>query len=568
MIRSVGTLGLLVVALASCGSDGSSKPSANDGGSGGASHAGGSSGHGGSTQGSSGSNASGGASNGGAASADAACKVAELYVGACTCAIKQDGSLWCFGYDSCLGISTTDQRTSLREVKVPGGVATLDVSDGGLVLAINRAGDVYYWGDDEPQPVTLARSAGGPKEGPIALPGAPKNVRLVSIGNQDTLCMVTGDNDVSCMLDDQWKPFKLGTGEKLVDLSVSNHVPCALDASGKAYCWDIADMTCTAQVEVDVGEKVTSLDRDCLLTESGAAYCDLALRERMRCAGAPPVLVPDVAATTFSDYNSNTCYLDATGAAFCKGAGERNGSGANFDTTSFVGVDLWAGKAKTLGVGWSTCAVLENDRLWCWGTLLPTPGPAAALSPVMIPLCAADKMPEPPEATLLESFEDVTGTPAPAVSGGMFSDDCQAQPVGTVMYSAGSVDLDYAVCGPTGVLERDGSITGFYGGQHYVGLFSYVDPTYPVPEGQQKSYGAVFFNDRGSFDQSNCMSNDFALGGGRSSTMINIGDTVCGTSTLISRSPFKMRLNFTKRKYAEIELKPVPGTAEIPQPMP
>jgi hypothetical protein len=54
---------------------------------------------------------------------------------------------------------------------------------------------------------------------------------------------------------------------------------------------------------------------------------------------------------------------------------------------------------------------------------------------------------------------------------------------------------------------------------------------------------------------------------GRTTTHLKVDDEACGASALVTNlSPLRVRLSFSKRRYAEVELKAVPGTAEIANP--
>jgi hypothetical protein len=567
-------LGLCVGCVVACGSGsapdgqgasgGSSSNTAGKSGSSGNS-AGGNGAPGGSSNGGAvGQGAAGQSQGGGVGETEATCKVAEVFAGGCTCVLKQDGALACFGSETCLG-ATSGNREAWSNITVPGGVKTLDVGKSGHVLAVNQAGVVYYWGGSSELPaVTSARAASGPKTGPIALPGAPADVRLGAIANNALLCVASGDNDVSCWFKEEWHQFTLGSGAKLVDLSISDWSVCGLDEAGTVTCLDMVGEDC-AQLAIDVGgDKVVSIDKGCAITEGHAVYCGMGAAA-YNC-GAPAELVADMEATHFGTDGQTWCFLDPSGVVHCRGQGEDGdlGNGAALDREGFVEVDLWAGKAKSYALGRQSCAVLEDDRLWCWGDHLPVPGEELALTPRLVPLCSADQEPPPPEPTLVDGFEDLTGTPSEAVLES--ATVCDEVPVGTVVYDANLLDIDYSVCAPTGLLRRAGSATGFYGGQHHVALLTYVDVTHPPVEGQEKGFGAVFFNSHSSTTQFGCLSNDGALSGGLTTTRPVVGDEVCSGATLLSLSPLRVRLTFPQRRYAEVELKPVPGTASIMMP--
>jgi hypothetical protein len=323
-------------------------------------------------------------------------------------------------------------------------------------------------------------------------------------------------------------------------------------------------------VQLDFGgEGVVSLRRGCAVTGSGAVYCGIAERAGGgACLGAP-VLVPDVSAADVAQASFNQCYVTLEGGIRCQGRGDQGelGNGAYIDRTTFVDVDLWAGKAKRVTLGITPCAVMENDRLWCWGDTLPEPGPTRAAIPTMVPLCAGDPAPTPPAPTPLDGFVDVTGTPSGAVELTGSGAGCEGLDVGTVVYRRSANELDYGVCGPAGLLERDGSITGFYGAQLHVGMFEYVDEAYPPPEGREKGFGVFLWSRKSGINQTSCISDDGALSGGLTQTSIGVGEEVCGAkATVLSTSPLRIRLNFTHRRFAEIELQPVPGADAISMP--
>ncbi|WP_437518169.1 RCC1 domain-containing protein [Sorangium sp. So ce1099] len=535
---------------------------ATSGGSGGMGRSGGSGGMGG----------SGGSAGegGGSAGAGSGCEVSEIFPGLCTCVIKQDGTLWCWGAENCIANDAED-GDELAQITVPGGVLTLDVAGSGETLAVNRAGELFYWGEYEPDPVHAARAAAGTEREPVRFPDTPAGIRKVAIDNDNWFCVLRDDNDVSCWDDelDTWQSLTLGGAARIMEISAAPWSVCGLDAAGAVHCAGPSHESC-APVQLDFGgESVVSLRKGCAVTESGAVYCGVGDENDAGPCLAAPVPVPDVSAADYAEATFNQCYVTLEGGIRCQGRGGDGelGNDGYVDRTTFVDVDLWAGKAKRVTLGITPCAVLENDRLWCWGNGLPEPGPTRAAIPTMVPLCAGDPAPTPPAPTPLDSFVDVTGTPSGAVELTDAVGRCEGLDVGTVVYRRSTNALDYGVCGPTGLLERSGSITGFYGAQLHVGMFEYVDEAYPPPEGQEKGFGVFLWSQKSGINQTSCISNDGAMSGGRSRTVLGTGDEACGAKAIVlSTSPFRIQLNFTHRRFAEIELRPVPGTDAITMP--
>ncbi|WP_437991864.1 RCC1 domain-containing protein [Sorangium sp. So ce145] len=535
---------------------------ATSGGSGGMGGSGGGVGEGGSSSG-----------TGGAGDEGSDCKVREIFPGLCNCVIRQDGTLWCWGPERCIANDAKD-GDALAHITVPGGVLTLDVGPGGETLAVNQTGELFYWGtwgDRVPDPIRDARAASGTEREPIRFPDTPAGIRDAAIDGESFFCVLRDDNDVSCWNEQRvaWQTFALGGGARITEIIANYPAVCGLDEAGAIHCVTPREESCDPVQPDFGGEGVVSLRRGCAVTESGAVYCGIGERAGGgACLGAP-VLVPDVAAADFAETDFNQCYVTLDGGVRCQGRGDAGelGTGAFIDRTTFADVDLWAGKAKRVTFGATPCAVLENDRLWCWGDELPEPGPTKVAIPTMVPLCADDPAPTPPAPTPLDGFVDVTGAPSEAVELTSFDGGCEGLDVGTIVYRRSSNELDYGVCGPTGLLERAGSFTGFYGAQLYVGMFEYADKAYPPPEGQEKGFGVFLWAQKSGLNQTSCISDNGALSGGLTQTFIGVGEEVCGAkATVLSTSPFRIQLNFTHRRFAEIELRPVPGTDAITMP--
>lgn len=501
---------------------------------------------------------------------EAGCKVKELHAGLCNCVIKQDGTLWCWGVENCIANDRED-GDELAQIVVPGGVLTMDETSSGQTLAVSAAGELFYWGEPEPDVITAARTIAGTEREPIRFPNTPAGIRDVAIAGKDFLCVLRGDSDVSCWDEDvdAWQNVVLGDGSRLTKLAAGWYTVCGLDEAGAVHCIT-PHLTSCGSVPLDLsGEEVVSLGRDCAVTRTGAAYCGLFAPPAGTDCTAVPELQPEVLATDVATAVFNQCFVTLEGGVRCQGSGSEGdlGNGAFIDRTTFVDVDLWAGKAKRVTLGITPCAVLENDRLWCWGSGLPEPLSTTTAVPTMIPLCANDVAPTPPAPVPLDDFVDVTGTPAGAVELTGASASCDGLDVGTIVYRHDTGSPDFGVCSPTGPLANSGYITGIYEAPLYAGMFEYVDEAYLPPAGREKSYGAVLWSRGSGINQTTCLSDDGALSGGRSALNLEEGDEACGSRAIVlSVSPPRIRLNFTHRRFAEIELQPVPGADTITMP--
>ncbi len=191
-------------------------------------------------------------------------------------------------------------------------------------------------------------------------------------------------------------------GKTLTQISAGDDFTCALDTSGRAYCWganvygELGDGSTAGTAEpvavntsgVLAGKALTQISAGaqhaCALDAAGRAYCwglniDGELGDGTTTDSHVPVAVDTggvLAGKTLAKLaggDTSTCALDSTGAAYCWGANDVGelGDGATASSTVPVAVDL---PGKTLTsitggvIGRGFCALDSSGSAFCWGS--------------------------------------------------------------------------------------------------------------------------------------------------------------------------------------------------------
>jgi alpha-tubulin suppressor-like RCC1 family protein len=190
-------------------------------------------------------------------------------------------------------------------------------------------------------------------------------------------------------------------GKTLAHVSAGDDFACALDTSGRAYCWggniygELGDGNTAgsaAPVAVNTGgvlagkaltQVSAGAEHACVLDTAGRAYCwginfSGELGDGTTTDSHVPVAVDASGVlagkklTKLAAGNSSTCALDASGAAYCWGANDVGelGDGTTASSAVPVAVDL-PGKTLTSITGSVTeptfCALDSSGSAYCWG---------------------------------------------------------------------------------------------------------------------------------------------------------------------------------------------------------
>ena len=266
---------------------------------------------------------------------------------------------------------STSVPLAVSTAGVLGGKTLVRIAAGGLnTCALDTAGKAYCWGY-----AWLGDGNGGGSAYPVAV--ATSGVLAGKILTSITVSAGFGDN-TTCALDSTGKAYCWGVGtagqlgnnttsnsvspvavdftgvlagRSLIDISLGGEQTCAVDSTGKAYCWGLG-----------AGGQ---------LGNNGIAN------------SAVPVAVDTsgvLAGRTLTDISAATgyvCAVDSIGKAYCWGYNDRGQLGNNSTAGSTVPVavdtaDVLAGRVLTSissgPVEAHTCALASTGRAYCWGS--------------------------------------------------------------------------------------------------------------------------------------------------------------------------------------------------------
>lgn len=326
--------------------------------------------------------AAAGASGGGGGGA--ALPIAAIAISAgtdSTCAVKGDGTVWCWGANdhAQLGNGTTQQ--SSVPVQVTGITSAIAIEAGGtwtsggkgagrsaFNCAVLRGGDVMCWGN---VPGIAVQSQ------PVLMP--LHHAEAVAGGNWHACALLEGGT-VSCWGDNRYGQLGDATttnsAEPVPVLGIHNATSvvghgsdftCAALPGGTVECWggSFDRVGSTPIVVPGIAAKPGGL---------GAGYrigaCAVSPDGSVQCWSSPgtdpPVPVPGInTAVAVTVGLSHACALLSEGTIQCWGMnqwGQLGGASAGAAVSDIRG-------AVAVSAGYNyTCALLNTGAIWCWGT--------------------------------------------------------------------------------------------------------------------------------------------------------------------------------------------------------
>ncbi len=188
--------------------------------------------------------------------------------GTFTCAVKTDGTVWCWGRNDRgqLGNNTTTDQLTPVQVKGPGGTGTLTaVADLGAgqkhTCAAKTDGTAWCWGDnakgqlgdntttERPAPVQVNGPGGTGTLGAALSVGAGELFSCAALSDYTAWCW--GDNAKGQLGDntttDRPAPVQVkgvggtGTLNGIQTVALGDQTSCALGATGSLWCWGLND---------------------------------------------------------------------------------------------------------------------------------------------------------------------------------------------------------------------------------------------------------------------------------------------------------------------------------------
>ena len=312
-----------------------------------------------------------------------------------TCAVKTDGTVWCWGLNTSgqLGDGTTTNRN--RPVQVSGltGVADVD-NQSDFACALKTVGTVVCWGNGGYG--QLGNGGTTNSSTPVQVSGL-SGVTQIATG-YGHVCAVISNGTVSCW---GWNiVHQLGDGtttSRTTPISVSGITTatevragawnsCALLANQTLTCWGDANGFRGSAGSASTKSSPTGISGVTLLSKAhGQHMCAKLTDDSVKCWGYndhgqvgdnsqinrnTPVLISSLAGMIgMSSANHTTCALKSDGTPWCWGWGGFGMLGTGNDADQYVpaAVQGVTGVSQISSGYVHTCAVLNDSTIKCWG---------------------------------------------------------------------------------------------------------------------------------------------------------------------------------------------------------
>ncbi len=287
------------------------------------------------------------------------------------CALRQDGSLWCW---SACGTSTPMTRVTDATWKA------VSLSDGSAAFGIQSDGSLWSWNN--------------PRCG--ASPDTPKEIDsgpwLSVSGSMLNVCGILDDHSLYCAWNGEGFSL-MGTDSDWAAVSIENDDGsngCATKTDGSLWCWgqnssgDLGDGTTEhslTPVQIGAGRHwlAVSVQSEfaCAVTTEGQNFCWGSNEYGETGQGTTAEVmnpVPVSAGSTWSSIAagmSSVCGIQRDGSLWCWGLNDGNELGETSDDASQVPetFPLPGPWLQVSQLDSTLCAVRGDHSLWCWGYL-------------------------------------------------------------------------------------------------------------------------------------------------------------------------------------------------------
>jgi len=277
-----------------------------------------------------------------------------------TCAVKQDGALWCWGrnFEGQLGLdpSVTSFTTTPQQI-LPGGVIRV-VTGGYHTCAVMDNLTLWCWGANWEGQLGNDSWSSTYTPSQVMAGGFPLYVSSVAAGERHT-CAVDTAGNLLCW-GNNWfgqvgdgttshknSPVLIASG--FLYVSAGWRHTCAVKQDGSLWCWG-------RNMEGQIGDGNTPGSDDCSIWDFGND-----------CNKFPTYIASDVTAVSVGA--RHTCATKQNGSLWCWGDNNwgQLGNGTRVRKTTPYPVITPAGALSiSVGRGYS-CAIKTDGSLWCWG---------------------------------------------------------------------------------------------------------------------------------------------------------------------------------------------------------
>ena len=320
-----------------------------------------------------------------------------------TCSIRSDGSAWCWGGNNNgqLGDGTTTRRL------VPTAVSSMTSDVSALAAgelhtcALKTDGSVWCWGQN-----TYGQLGDGTTTWrflPTAVDGLASGVTALAAGEYHT-CAVKTDGSAWCWGQNDHGQLGDGTtNEPLVPTAVSSLTSgvtlmaagsmhtCARKTDGSVWCWgenfhgQVGDNTTIDRLVPTavsgLGSGVSTLasgsEFNCVIKTDGSVWCwgrgdTHQLGNGSGADRLVPTAVTGLGASVsgVATGDAHACALKSDGSALCWGNNQYGqiGDGTTDHRSTPTAVSgLASGVSQVAGGRWFTCARKTDGSAWCWG---------------------------------------------------------------------------------------------------------------------------------------------------------------------------------------------------------
>lgn len=321
------------------------------------------------------------------------------------CTVKNDGTLWCWGsnFFGELGDGTNVMKTSPTQEALRYGDWLAVDAGVGHTCAIRRSGSLYCWGwNDDGQ---LGTGSYGDRNVPTLVSDSTENWSVVSAGKRHT-CALKFSGAVWCWGDNSSGQLGNGTNEDSLTpvqeismginweaVSAGEGHTCALKANGTLWCWGsnlygklgdgtAEDKSVPIQEATGASDWIslgTGENHSCAAKRNGTVWCWGDSTPALGQGSVDPEhrTEPTQEAHQDTDWvsattgNIHSCAIKPDSSLWCWGLGsygvhgDGTTGGKTIPSLAAGGTNDWASVSAG---GFHTCAVKNDQTLWCFGS--------------------------------------------------------------------------------------------------------------------------------------------------------------------------------------------------------